>query len=112
MSFRDKITGILMKISTFANTNKYLSAIVGTFTETMPFVMMGSFATLFATVLCNTKTGLAQFPSFKWITTIQPALNAINFATVTCLTLLFVYLFGENLGKKISCRHILEVPWR
>lgn len=105
---KEKLINTMQKIADFTNSNKFIRAMVATFTSLMPFTLVGSFATLFATLLCNTSTGLASVSGFEWLVNIQPAFNAVTFATVTCMSLLFAYVFGERYGKEYGLPQYLS----
>lgn len=91
------------KIGRFAgavNENKYLYSIKTAFTVYMPFIIVGSFATLFNTVLCSETVGLAQFESFAFLSSISPAFVAINYATMSTMSLAIAFLIGKIIGKR------------
>lgn len=44
----------------------YLVAIKDAFTDLMPIIIIGSFATLINNVICSTSNGLAQFAGFEF----------------------------------------------
>ena len=96
----DKISKLLMPFAKFMNTNKYITTIRDTFVLYMPFIMVGSFASLFSSLLCSDTIGLAAFDLFSWLTLLQPAFNALNFATISCMSLIIVAILGGLLGKK------------
>ncbi len=54
MSMMDKMTDRLSAVAAVCDGNKHLSVIKNTFVGTMGFVIVGSFATLFNTILCST----------------------------------------------------------
>ena len=83
--FSEKFEDGLMLVAEKVDDNKYLGAIKNAFTTFMPFIIVGSFATLFNTLLCSTTTGLAAFiPS---LASLSPAFTAINFATLSIMAL-------------------------
>lgn len=96
----DKISKLLMPFAKFMNTNKYITTIRDTFVLYMPFIMVGSFASLFSSLLCSDTIGLAAIDIFSWLTLLQPAFNALNFATISCMSLIIVAILGGLLGKK------------
>lgn len=67
--FSDKFVDGMSLVAEKVDENKFLGAIKDSFTIYMPFVIVGSFMSLFNTILCSTTTGLA-----KWI----PALEALK----------------------------------
>lgn len=95
-SFSLKISEIAGKI----DQNKYLHAIKTAFTQYMPFIIVGSFATLFNTLLCSPTVGLAKFAPFSFLTALSPAFTAINFATMSTMSLTIAYLIGSLIGAR------------
>ena len=65
----DKISKLLMPFAKFMNTNKYITTIRDTFVLYMPFIMVGSFASLFSSLLCSDTIGLAAILMVNIITT-------------------------------------------
>lgn len=92
MSFSDKFADILGRVAEAVDDNKYLNCIKNAFTFYMPFVIIGSFASLFKTA--------AGFDSFSFLKSLQPAFAAINFATMSTMSLVIVFLLGMLLAKK------------
>lgn len=95
---KDKFEDGLMLIAEKVDDNKYLGAIKNAFTSFMPFIIVGSFASLFNTLLCSTQTGLAAFiPALEQL---KPGFTAINFATLSIMALPICYLIGIEMAKK------------
>ena len=87
----------LLVIAEKVEENKYLGSIKNAFTIFMPFVIVGSFATLFNSLICSPTTGLA-----KWIPIlekIKPAFVAVNFATMSFMTVPVIFLIAMQLAK-------------
>lgn len=95
--FSDKVVDGLSLVAEKVDENKFLGAIKDSFTIYMPFVIVGSFMSLFNTILCSTTTGLAQW--IPALTALAPIFTAANFATLSCMTLPIVFLIGLKLGK-------------
>lgn len=96
--FTEKFEDGLMIVAEKVDDNKYLGAIKNAFTAFMPFIIVGSFASLFNTLICSTQTGLAAFiPALEQI---KPAFTAINFATLSIMALPICYLIGIEMAKK------------
>ena len=77
--------------------NKYLQAIKNAFTIYMPFIIVGSFGTLFTALVSSPKTGLA-----RWIPALESlsgAFSAMNFATMTFMTVPIVFLISMQLAR-------------
>jgi|GEM_PF-5294161 len=60
--FADSMSLIAEKV----DDNKYLSVIKNTFSTLMPFIMIGSFASLGNTLITSTTTGLAKFSALSF----------------------------------------------
>lgn len=82
--FSDKVVDGLSLVAEKVDENKFLGAIKDSFTIYMPFVIVGSFMSLFNTILCSTTTGLAQW--IPTLTALAPIFTAANFATLSCIT--------------------------
>src|SRR5699024_6975427 len=95
----DNFSELLGKIAFKVDQNKYLTAIKQTFTIYMPFVIAGSFATLFNALLSSTETGLAQFSALSWLENLGPAFNAMSFTTLNIMALAITVILGAVLGK-------------
>ena len=92
---------ILMKIGIFAGENKYLSSIKNAFQTFMPFIIIGAIGVLWSNVICNDQTGLgAIVPGIMNLSFLNPAFNALNFATIGCITIPITFLIGAELGAK------------
>lgn len=96
--FGEKFENGLMVIAEKVDNNKYLGAIKDAFTTFMPFIIVGSFATLFNTLVCSTTTGLAKF--IPWFANLKPAFDAINFATLSVMAIPIVFLIALELARK------------
>lgn len=97
MNMSEKLQDILLLIAEKVDENQYLSAIKNAFTAYMPFIIVGSFATLLNTLICSPKIGLAVL--IPQLSAISPAFTAINFATMSFMTIAIVYLIAMNLAK-------------
>ena len=96
--FTEKFEDGLMIVAEKVDDNKYLGAIKNAFTTFMPFIIVGSFASLFNTLICSTTTGLAAFiPS---LAKISPAFTAINFATLSIMALPICFLIGLEMARR------------
>jgi len=94
----EKFEDALLIVAEKVEDNKYLSSVKNAFTIFMPFIIIGSFATLFNSLLCSPKTGLA-----KWIPAlekIKPAFTAINFSTMSFMTIPIIFLIAMQLAKR------------
>lgn len=97
MAFREKMEDFLVLLAEKIDDNKYLQAIKNAFTIYMPFIIVGSFGTLFAALVSSPKTGLA-----RWIPALESlsgAFSAMNFATMTFMTVPIVFLISMQLAE-------------
>lgn len=95
--FKEKFEDGLLLVAEQVDSNKYLTAIKNSFTIFMPFVIIGSFGTLLNALISSETTGLA-----KWIpalTGLKPAFTAMNFATMSCMTVPIIFLIAMQLAK-------------
>lgn len=99
MSFTDRFTNAVSGVAQVIERNKFLTTIKNAFTAYMPFIIVGSFASLFNTVLSSTTVGLAQFKMFEWLSVLSPAFSIVNFATMTTMTISISVLIGIIHGR-------------
>lgn len=100
MKVFDKFSEVLGVIANWMNSNKYLSTIKNAFTIYMPFIMIGSFASLFNTLLCSRAVGIASISAFAFLEKLGPAFSALNFACLSCMSIPITYLIGTELGRE------------
>lgn len=77
MAFSEKFEDALLLVAEKVDGNQYLTAIKNAFTAYMPFIIVGSFATLFNTLICSTSIGLAAL--IPAAASLKPAFTAIRF---------------------------------
>lgn len=92
-----KIEDVLLLLAEKIDGNKYLGSIKNGFTDFVPFIVVGSFGTLLNSLIANPKSGLAQW--IPWLTNLKPAFDALNFSTISCMTIPIVFLIAMHLAK-------------
>ena len=97
-SFGEKFEDTMMTVSEVIGDNKYLTAIKDAFTAFMPFIIIGSMGTLLKTLMSSTTTGLAIW--VPQLAALEPAFTAINFCTMSFMTIPIVFLIAMNLAKQ------------
>lgn len=98
MNILDKFSDILIDFAEKVDDNKYLSAIKNSFTIFLPFVVIGSFASLFSNIICSTETGLAKFiPVLAYL---AGGFKAINFGTIGLISIYVCFFIGMQLAKR------------
>lgn len=94
---KDKLQNVLVSISSKVETNKYLGSIKEAFTMFVPFIIVGSFGSML-NILVSGANGLAQW--VPWLSNLSPAFTAINFVTISCMSLPIAFLIGYKLAEK------------
>lgn len=94
---KDKLQNVLLSISSKVETNKYLGSIKEAFTMFVPFIIVGSFGSML-NILVSGAYGLAQW--IPWLSNLSPAFTAINFVTISCMSLPIAFLIGYKLAEK------------
>ncbi|MFR4570010.1 MAG: PTS sugar transporter subunit IIC [Collinsella stercoris] len=97
MAFGEKFEDTMMTIAEVVGDNKYLMAIKDAFTAFMPFIIIGSMGTLLKVLISSTTTGLAIW--VPQLAALEPAFTAINFCTMSFMTLPIIFLIAMNLAK-------------
>lgn len=94
---KDKLQNVLLSISSKVETNRYLGSIKEAFTMFVPFIIVGSFGSML-NILVSGANGLAQW--VPWLSNLSPAFTAINFVTISCMSLPIAFLIGYKLAEK------------
>ena len=100
MKAQEKFVTGLTKFAAIMNNNKYFSVLRSSFARLLPIILIGSFGTLFNTLISNPETGLA-----KWLPALEklaPAFSALSFATISFMTIPLVFLIGLYMGEANS----------
>ena len=99
----DKFTEKLMIFGSWAANNKYLASIRDAFQEYMPLTIIGAIGTLWTYVIVDGTSGLgALIPAVQKLAFLNPLFNALNFATIGCITIGITYAIGAQIGKRNS----------
>ncbi|MEL4506389.1 PTS transporter subunit EIIC [Luteococcus sp. H138] len=94
----EKFTDGLATVAEKVDDNKYLSSLKNAFTFYLPFILVGSFATLLTTLISSPQTGLAKW--VPWLAKLGPAFSGINFATMSFMTIPIVFILGMQFAKR------------
>lgn len=97
MSTLDTFVGGLSKFAEVTNNNKYFTVLRSAFARLLPIILIGSFGTLFKTLVASTETGLAKWVPF--FAELAPAFDALTFATISIMTIPLVFLIGLYMGE-------------
>ncbi|WP_027109203.1 PTS sugar transporter subunit IIC [Lacticigenium naphthae] len=93
--FVEKMSAIAYKI----NSYKYIIAIKNAFTNLLPIIITGAFATLFSNMVFDSTNGLAQFGPLSFLEIFKPVSQSINYATMNLMALAAVFLIGLEMAK-------------
>lgn len=99
MKFSEKVTNGINIVAAKVSSNKYINAIKDAFIINMPLIFAGSFATLFSSVLCNPKSGLAQFAAFSFLADYASLFSTINYACLNFIAIYICYFIASELAK-------------
>ena len=95
-AFADK----LGRIGAWCGQNKYLGAIKNAFQNFMPATIAGAIGVLWTNVLVNSGTGLgALWEPIMVLEPLNPIFSAINFATISCISIGVVMLVGQEIAE-------------
>ncbi len=97
----EKFQDVLIKFGTWASQNKYLSSIKDAFQNFMPFTIIGAIGILWTNVIVNETTGLgAIFSPIMALQFLNSAFSALNFATISCITVYITFLVGSEIAER------------
>ncbi len=103
----DKMADVLGRAGAWCAQNKYLSAIKNAFQNYMPLTIAGAVGILWTNVLINDgvveATGAPQalgglFPPVMALEFLNPAFAAIQFATISCITVGITFGIANEIG--------------
>ena len=90
-----------MRFGGWAANNKYLGSIRDAFQDYMPLTIIGAIGTLWTYVIVDGKSGLgALIPAVQKLAFLNPLFNALNFATIGCITIGITFAIGSQIGKR------------
>ncbi|MBQ6524886.1 MAG: PTS sugar transporter subunit IIC [Atopobiaceae bacterium] len=92
---------LLMKLAGIAANNKYLGSIRDAFTDYMPFTIIGAIGTLWTYVIVDPVSGLGSLiPAVTALSFLNPLFNALNFATIGCITLGVTFAISAQIAHR------------
>lgn len=98
----EKFMDVMLTVASKVSNNRILSCIRNAFTDLMPVIIIGSFCTLFANVVCNTTPGymsLANVPGLSWLGTLKPLFTAANYGTMNMMAIGIVILLSAQVAE-------------
>ncbi len=100
---------VAMKIQ----SQRHLSAIKNGFTTLLPIIIVGSFCTLFSSIVCNTTPGflsVANIPGMSFLGNLKPMFDAANYGTMTMLAIGACILISMELASSMLGEADWSVP--
>ena len=99
-SMKDKFISKVIEFSGKVNGNKIVSSIQEAFIPLNPFIILASIATLFTSLICSPKAGLATVHGFEWLTMFNPLWNGIYYGCLNLIALLLAFNMARCLAKR------------
>lgn len=97
----DKMADVLGRAGAWCGQNKYLSAIKNAFQTFMPLTIAGAIGVLWSNVLVNAENGLgALWTPVMALKFLNPAFDAVNFATISCITVGITFCVAQEIGGR------------
>ena len=94
--FVSKIIAISGKI----NSNKIISSIQEAFIVLNPFIILASIATLFTSLICSPKAGLATVHGFEFLVGWNSMWSGIYYGCLNLIALLLAFNMAHSLAKR------------
>lgn len=97
-SFINRIIAFSGKV----NENKIIGSIQEAFIVLNPFIILASIATLFTSLICSPKAGLATIHGFEFLTKMNPMWSGIYYGCLNLIALLLAFNMAHSYAKKIG----------
>ena len=97
-SFVSKIIAVSGRI----NENKIIASIQEAFIVLNPFIILASIATLFTSLICSPKAGLATVHGFEFLTAFNPMFSGIYYGCLNLIALLLAFNMAHSLAKRVN----------
>jgi PTS system cellobiose-specific IIC component len=96
----DKMADTLGRAGAWCAQNKYLSSIKNAFQTYMPMTIAGAIGVLWSNVLVSTNEGAlgSFFEPIMALEFLNPAFNAVQFATISCITVGVTFGIAQEIG--------------
>ncbi len=96
----NKLVDILSWVAIRCTQNKYLNVIKNAFQNYMPISFAGAVGMLWTNVLVNDQGGLGSiFPLIMDLKFLNPIFEALNFATISCMSIVIVLLLSSEIAE-------------
>lgn len=98
----DRITNKFVSFAKTINENKVITALKDSFVVLTPFIILASIGTLFTSLICSPKTGLAGVAGFEWLTKFNSLFSSISYGCLNIIALLMAYNMAYNMAKQYN----------
>lgn len=106
----NKLLDVLSWVALRCSQNKYLNAIKNTFQNYMPISLAGAVGMLWTNVLVNENGGLgAIFPLIMDLKFFSPIFEALNYASISCMSIVIVLLLSSEIAQANGDKDIYPV---
>ena len=96
----NKLVDVLSWVALKCTQNKYLNAIKNTFQNYMPISLAGAVGIFWINVLVNDQGGLGTvFPLIMDLKIFNPIFEALNYAAISCISIIIVLLLSSEIAK-------------
>lgn len=96
----NKLVDVLSWVAMRCTQNKYLNAIKNAFQNYMPISLTGAVGMLWTNVLVNDHGGLGTvFPLIMDLKIFNPIFEALNYAAISCISIIIVLLLSSEIAK-------------
>ncbi|MCF0114588.1 MAG: PTS sugar transporter subunit IIC [Erysipelotrichaceae bacterium] len=96
----DRLTEKFAWFAKAVNENKVITALKDSFVVLTPFIILASLATLFTSLICSPKTGLAGVAGFEWLAGYNSLFASISYGSLNIIALLIAYNMAYNMAKQ------------
>lgn len=93
-------TSKIVEISGKVNSNKIVGSIQESFVVLNPFIILASIATLFSSLICSPKAGLATVQGFEFLVKYNSIFSNIYYGCLNTIALLLAYNMAQAMAKR------------
>ncbi len=109
----EKLMNGFLTVAMKIQSQRHISAIKNGFTTLLPIIIVGSFCTLFNSVLCSTTPGylsVANIPGMSWLANLSPIFTAANYGSMSMIAIGACILISMELATNMLGKADWSVP--
>ncbi len=109
----EKLMNGFLTVAMKIQSQRHIAAIKNGFTTLLPIIIVGSFCTLFNSVLCSTTPGylsVANIPGMSWLANLSPIFTAANYGSMSMIAIGACILISMELSSNILGKADWSVP--